>query len=174
MTSRTITRLAALVSAVVLGSASPSTAQVVEISPDQAALRVRYEKGPRVVLFYSYGCPYSREAFPDFLALARRYAPEGVSFLAFSLDDDPEILDAYLGRDMLPFDRQLILPEGPGSIGRAFAAENISVPARASTPSVVVIGPDDRIVGQVAGTSGPRRAEGWLRQLGLTPSSTVE
>ena len=144
-------------------------AQVVQITPDQAALRVRYEKGTRVVLFYSYSCPYSRDAFPDFLELARRYAPQGVSWLAFSLDDDPEILDAYLGGDLLPFDRQLILPEGPGAIGRAFAAENIRVPARASTPSVVVIGPDDRILGQVAGTNGPRRAEAWLRQLGFAP-----
>jgi thiol-disulfide isomerase/thioredoxin len=172
MTRRINPRLAALVSAVVLASAAPAApaaAQVVQITPDQAALRVRYEKGTRVVLFYSYSCPYSREAFPGFLELARRYAPEGVSWLAFSLDDDPEILDAYLGRDLLPFDRQLILPEGPGAIGRAFAAENIRVPARASTPSVVVIGPDDRIVGQVAGTDGPGRAETWLRQLGFAP-----
>jgi len=108
--------------------AQPVSAQVVQITADQAALRVRYEKGARVVFFYSYSCPYSREEFPAFVSLARRYAPAGVTFLAFSLDDDPEILDAYLGPALLPFDRQLIVPEGPGSLRRAFAAEGIRVP----------------------------------------------
>jgi thiol-disulfide isomerase/thioredoxin len=85
--------------------ALPVSAQIVEITPDQAALRVRYEKGPRVVFFYSYTCPYSREEFPTFISLAQRFAPAGVTFLAFSLDDDPEVLDAYLGPARLPFDR---------------------------------------------------------------------
>ena len=67
------------------------SAQVVQITADQAALRVRYEKGTRVVFFYSYSYPYSREEFPAFVSLARRYAPAGVTFLAFSLDDDPEV-----------------------------------------------------------------------------------
>ena len=107
-----------------------SSAQVVQITPDQAALRVRYEKGARVVFFYSYSCPYSLQEFPAFVSLAQRYTPIGVTFLAFSLDDDPEVLDAYLGPTLLPFDRQLIVPEGPGSIRRAFAAEGIRVPPK--------------------------------------------
>jgi hypothetical protein len=162
-------RLAVVLSLVGFGLTAPAGAQVVQISPDQAALRVRYEKGARVILFYSYTCPYSREAFPDFVSLARRYSAVGVSFLAFALDDNAEILDAYLGQDLLPFDRQLLVGEGPGSISRAFAAEGIRVPARASTPSAVVIAGDDRLVGQVGGTSGPDRVERWLRQLGFNP-----
>ncbi|MGH7629307.1 MAG: TlpA family protein disulfide reductase [Gemmatimonadales bacterium] len=153
-----------------LGLAAPVRAQVVQITPDQAALRVRYEKGARVVLFYSYTCPYSRQAFPAFVSLARRYGAVGVSFLAFSLDDDAETLDAYLGRNLLPFDRQLLVGEGPGSIARAFAAEGIRVPARASTPSAVVIDGNGRLVGQAAGTGGPGRVDRWLRQLGFEPA----
>jgi thiol-disulfide isomerase/thioredoxin len=161
---------ASLVVAAALAGLSPRqvAAQVVQITPEQAALRVRYEKGPRVLLFYSYSCVYSREMFPAFVSLARRYAPVGVTFLAFSLDDDPEILEAYLGTDPLPFDRQLIVPEGPGATARAFAAEGIRVPRRTSTPSVVVFGPDDRMVGQESGTDSARRAEGWLRQMGIS------
>jgi thiol-disulfide isomerase/thioredoxin len=148
--------------------AHPLSAQVVEITPDQAALRVRYEKGPRVVFFYSYTCPYSREEFPAFVSLARRYAPAGVTFLAFSLDDDPEVLDAYLGPELLPFDRQLIVAEGAGSLRRAFAAEGIQVPPRSGTPSTVVLGADGQRVGAVSGTGGSQDAERWLQQLGLT------
>lgn len=149
--------------------APPLSAQVVQITADQAALRVRYEKGTRVVFFYSYTCPYSREEFPAFVSLARRYAPAGVTFLAFSLDDDPEVLDAYLGPALLPFDRQLIIPEGSGAIRRAFAAEGIRVPPRTGTPSTVVFAADGRRVGQVGGTGASRLTERWLQQLGFTP-----
>jgi thiol-disulfide isomerase/thioredoxin len=162
-----IARAAALV-LTALAFGGSLQAQIIQITPDQAALRVRYEKGARVVLFYSYTCPYSREAFPEFVDLARRYGAVGVSFLSFALDDDPEILDAYLGPDVLPFDRQILVPEGAGSIARAFAAEGIRVPARASTPSAVVIDGDGTIVGQSAGTGAPARVERWLRQLGFS------
>lgn len=145
------------------------SAQVVQITPDQAALRVRYEKGARVVFFYSYSCPYSRQEFPAFVSLAQRYTPIGVTFLAFSLDDDPEVLDAYLGPTLLPFDRQLIVGEGPGSLRRAFAAEGIRVPPKGETPSTVVFGDDGRRVGEVRGTGASRQTERWLRHLGFTP-----
>ena len=158
---------AAAVALAALAFGGPLQAQIIQITPDQAALRVRYEKGARVVLFYSYTCPYSREAFPAFVDLARRYSGAGVSFLSFALDDDPEILDAYLGADVLPFDRQILVSEGPGSIGRAFAAEGIRVPARASTPSAVVIDGNGTIIGQTAGTDAPARVERWLRQIGF-------
>jgi thiol-disulfide isomerase/thioredoxin len=149
--------------------ARPLAAQVVQITAEQAALRVRYEKGARVVYFYSYSCPYSRREFPAFVALARRYTPAGVTFLAFSLDDDPEVLDAYLGRTLLPFDRQLIVAGGPGSLARAFAAEGIRVPPKAGTPQTVVFGPDGRRVGEVRGLGGAQQAEHWLQRLGFTP-----
>lgn len=144
-------------------------AQVVQITPDQAALRVRYEKGARVVLCYSYTCPYSREAFPAFVDLAQQYSGLGVSFLAFALDDDPQVLDAYLGPAPLPFDRQMLVGEGPGSIARAFAAEGIRVPSRASTPSAVVMDEEGRLLGQISGTASPRRVDRWLRGLGYRP-----
>jgi thiol-disulfide isomerase/thioredoxin len=149
--------------------AHPVSAQVVQITPEQAALRVRYEKGPRVVFFYSYTCPYSREEFPAFVSLAQRYAPAGVTFLAFSLDDDPEILDAYLGPESLPFDRQLIVAEGPGSLRRAFAAEGIRVPPKSGTPSTVVIDAEGQRVGAVSGTGASQDTERWLQQLGFAP-----
>lgn len=149
--------------------AHPLSAQVVQITPDQAALRVRYEKGVRVVFFYSYTCPYSREEFPAFVSLARKYAPAGVTFLAFSLDDDPEVLDAYLGPGLLPFDRQLIVAEGPGSLRRAFAAEGIRVPPKSGTPSTVVFADDGHRVGAVAGTGASQQTDRWLRQLGFAP-----
>ena len=145
----------------------PLSAQVVQITPDQAALRVRYEKGVRVVYFYSYSCPYSRQEFPAFVALARRYAAVGVTFLAFSLDDDPEVLDDYLGPSLLPFDRQLIVPEGAGSVGRAFAAEGIRVPPKTNTPSTVVFDTDGRQVGKVSGIGASRQTERWLQHLGF-------
>jgi thiol-disulfide isomerase/thioredoxin len=145
------------------------SAQVVQITADQAALRVRYEKGARVVFFYSYSCPYSRQEFPAFVSLAQRYTPIGVTFLAFSLDDDPEVLDAYLGPTLLPFDRQLIVAEGPGSLRRAFAAEGIRVPPKTGTPSTVVFGTDGRQVGEVRGTGASQQTERWLRHLGFTP-----
>jgi thiol-disulfide isomerase/thioredoxin len=148
--------------------AHPLSAQVVQITPDQAALRVRYEKGPRVVFFYSYTCPYSREEFPTFVSMARRYAAAGVTFLAFSLDDDPEVLDAYLGPALLPFDRQLIVAEGLGSVRQAFAAEGIRVPPKSGTPSTVVFDAEGRRVGAVSGTGASQETERWLQQLGFT------
>jgi hypothetical protein len=37
--------------------------------------------------------------------LAQRYALLGGSILTYSLDDDPELVDYYLGPGFLPFDR---------------------------------------------------------------------
>ena len=150
--------------------AHPVSAQVVQITADQAALRVRYEKGARVMLSSTAtAAPIlgrnSRRS-PHWRAGTRR---PGVTFLAFSLDDDPEILDAYLGPALLPFDRQLIVPEGPGSLRRAFAAEGIRVPPKSGTPSTVVFDADGHRVGAVGGTGASQQTERWLQQLGFAP-----
>jgi hypothetical protein len=39
-----------------------------------------------------------------------------VSILAYSLDDDPELVDYYLGPGFLPFDRTYIYPGEAGSL----------------------------------------------------------
>jgi hypothetical protein len=158
----------ALVMLFSLAAHKTGQAQVVGVSAEEASLRIRYEKGARVVLFYSATCPASREMFPSFVSLARRYAAVGVSILAYSVDDDPELIDYYLGSDVLPFERAYILPAERGALRRALEAEGIRVPAAAYTPAIAVIGPDNRMVGQHAGTRGTRLAEGWLRGLGFS------
>jgi len=144
-------------------------AQVVEVPADDAALRVQYEKGTRVVLFYSATCPASRQMFPSFVALARRYAPVGVTFLAFALDDDPEVLDAYLGTGILPFDRQYIRRAPAGVLSAAFRPTGLHVPRAAYTPSIAVIAGNGRIVGERVGIDGVLLTDGWLHRLGFRP-----
>lgn len=142
-------------------------AQVVGVSAEDASLRIRYEKGARVVLFYSATCPASRAMFPSFVALARRYAAVGVTFLAYSEDDDPLLVERYLGPDVLPFERAYILPHERGGLRRALAADGIRVPSVGYTPSVVVLDATNRIVGQYAGVMGTTLTERWLRRLGF-------
>ena len=81
----------------------------------------------------------------------------------------PRLLDAYLGPVLLPFDRQLGIAEGPGSIRRSFAAEGIRVPSKTGTPSTVVFADDGHRVGQVGGTGASQQTERWLREPGFTP-----
>ncbi len=107
--------------------------------------------------------------FPAFKQLAQRYAPLGVSILTYSLDDDPELVDYYLGPGFLPFDRTYIYPGEAGSLRRSLAAEGIHVPRAAYTPSIAVFDDGGRMVGQHTGTRGARMAEGWLRQIGYSP-----
>jgi thiol-disulfide isomerase/thioredoxin len=151
---RHLGRVAGLVLLAVVTAPPLARAQVVGVNADEAALRIRYEKGARVVLFYSATCPASRQMFPAFKALARQYAPLGVSILAYSLNDDPELLDRYLGREQLPFERTYIYPGETGSLASALRSEGIRVPKGTSyTPSIVVM--DDARAGWSASTRAP-------------------
>ena len=147
-------------------AAQSGEAQVVGVSAEEASGRIRYQKGARVVLFYSATCPASREMFPSFVDLALRYAAQGVSILAYSVDDDPELIDQYLRPDVLPFERVYILPSEQGALRRALPAEGLQVPAAAYTPAIAVFDDDGRMVGQYAGGDGTHRAERWLGRLG--------
>jgi thiol-disulfide isomerase/thioredoxin len=150
---RHLGRVAGLVLLAVVTAPPLARAQVVGVNADEAALRIRYEKGARVVLFYSATCPASRQMFPAFKVLARQYAPLGVSILAYSLNDDPELLDRYLGREQLPFERTYIYPGETGSLASALRSEGIRVPKGTSyTPSIVVMDDAGGMVGQHAGT----------------------
>ena len=131
-------------------------------------MRIRYEKGTRVVLFYSATCPASREMFPGFVDLALRYSAQGVMFIAYSVDDDPELVNYYLGQNVLPFERVYILPTERGALRRALQAEGIRMPAAAYTPAVGVFGEDGQMVGQHAGSDGTQRTERWLHRLGFS------
>jgi len=168
MMARLMTASFAVITLLGMAAAESGQAQVVGVSAEEASGRIRYQKGARVVLFYSATCPASREMFPSFVDLAYRYAAQGVSILAYSVDDDPELVDYYLGPDVLPFERVYIIPTERGALRRALEAEGLQVPAAAYTPAIAVIGDDGRMVGQYAGGDGTRRAERWLGRLGYT------
>jgi hypothetical protein len=108
--------------------------------------------------------------FPAFKQLAQRYAPLGVSILAYSLDDDPELVDYYLGPGFLPFGTApTSIPVRPARSGGRSRPRGSMCRGRAYTPSIAVFDDGGRMVGQHTGTRGARMAEGWLRQIGYSP-----
>ena len=151
------------------GPVHSAAAQVQSLSAAQAGNLIKYERGARVVLIYSTSCKYSHEMFPEVVRLAERYSPEGVGFLAFSIDPTPGDINAYLASVGYPFARLHIRPWQPGELTAALAQSGITLPGKVQTPQIAVLDADGNLVGQHVGGLGARRAERWLRSLGLQP-----
>lgn len=162
--------------ALLLGAGMPGELEaqglpVETITAQQAAMRIQGERGKvRIVLLYAARCPYSRAMFSEFVRLAESYRKAGVSILAFSTDQDARIVQAYLGSNGLPFARIHIRPWRPGQLDAAMRPLGIDIGKTFGTPLIAVIDRKGQIVGQYEGESGARRADQWLRSLGLGPS----
>jgi hypothetical protein len=163
-----IAALAALVSS---GSPSVLQGQVSSLAAADAGTLIRSQPGARVVLLYSTSCRYSHEMFPEVVRLAERYGPLGVSFLAFSIDEDPAGLEEYLGSVGYIFGRFHLQPWQPGELLAAMEPTGIDVRSGVSTPHIAVIDAYGQLVGQERGGDGARDADRWLRSLGFNPAS---
>lgn len=146
--------------------AQSTTVRAVAVS--EAAARIRRDTGRvRVVLLYAATCPASRRMFPEFVRFADRSRRQNVSILAFSTDDSPAILQAYLGGQALPFARVHIRPWRRGELDAAMRPLGIDIGTSFGTPLIAVLDRKGKVVGQWEGESGVRRAEQWLLSLGL-------
>ena len=152
------------------GLADPAGAQVQSLTAGEAGNRIRYDTGARVVLLYSTTCGYSHQMFPEVVRLSQRYGPLGVRFLAFSIDRTSDDVDAYLAAMGYSFNRLHILPWQPGELTAAMATSGIDVGRNFGTPHIAVIDAHGQLVGQATGALGARKAERWLRSLGLRPA----
>jgi len=159
----------ALASVAATGRPSLAAAQVTSMTAGDAGALIRAQPGARVVLLYATTCRYSHAMFPEVAALADRYSPLGVRFLAFSIDKTPDLLEQYLGSVGYSFDRLHIQPWQPGELIAALEPLGIDVRSRVGTPHIAVIDADGQLVGQVRGGSGARQADRWLRSLGFLP-----
>jgi hypothetical protein len=155
--------------AAIAGRPWPATAQVTSMIAADAGAFIRSQPGARVVLLYATTCRYSHAMFPEVVALAERYSPLGVRFLAFSIDETPDLLEEYLSSVGYGFERLHIQPWQPGELIAALEPLGIDVRTRVGTPHIAVIDADGQLVGQVRGGSGARQADQWLRSLGFRP-----
>jgi hypothetical protein len=153
----------------VSGQPSPAAAQVTSLTAADAGALIRAQPGARVVLLYATTCRYSHAMFPEVVALAERYSPLGVRFLAFSIDEAPDRLEEYLGSVGYGFERLHIEPWQPGELIAALEPSGIDVRSRVGTPHIAVIDAYGQLVGQIRGGSGARQADRWLRSLGFRP-----
>ena len=154
---------------VAIGRPARAAAQVTSMLAADAGALIRAEPGARVVLLYATTCRYSHEMFPEVVALAERYSPLGVRFIAFSIDKEPDLVEEYLGRVGYGFERLHIQPWQLRELIAALEPFGIDVRSRVGTPHIAVIEADGQLVGQVRGTSGARQADRWLRSLGFRP-----
>jgi hypothetical protein len=151
--------------------ASTAAAQVQSLTAEEAGNRIRFESGVRVVLIYSTTCKPSHEMFPEVVRLTERYGPLGVRFLAFSIDPTPNDVEDYMASMGYPFERLHIRPWQPGELIAALAPSGIDVRRQVATPHVAVIDANGQLVGQEQSGWGARKAERWLRSLGLRPAA---
>ena len=152
-------------------SQSALEAQVTSLTVAQAGDTIRSGPGIKVVLLYATDCPISRATFPDVVRLAKRYSSLGARFLAFSVDWKPDSVDQFLDTAGYSYDRFHIQPWKPGELRAAFDPPGITLQANVSRnlPHIAVIDADGRLVGQVHGRDGAKRADKWLKSLGLRP-----
>jgi len=159
--------------AVVALSGRPAVLQG-QVSSLQAAdvgSLIRSQPGARVVLFYSTSYRPSHAMFPEVVRLAERYSPLGVTFLAFSVDEDPAGIEEYLGSVGYVFGRFHIQRGQPGELAAALESSGIDVRSGVFTPHIAVIDAYGQLVGQDRGGYGARQANRWLRSLGFNPAS---
>ena len=90
--------------------------------------------------------------FPEVSRLAERYSSLGVTFLAFSIDEDPAGIEEYLQSVGYIFGRYHIQPWQPGE-------------------HIAVIDTYGQLVGQTRGGHGAQQANRWLRSLGFNPAT---
>lgn len=125
-----------------------------------------------MVLLYSTSCRVSHEMFPEVVRLAERYSPLGVTFLAFSIDEDAAGIDEYLGSVGYIFGRFHIQRWQPfGELVAALEPSGIDVRSGVFTPHIAVIDAYGQLVGQDQGGYGAQKANRWLRSLGFNPAS---
>jgi hypothetical protein len=105
------------------GRPSLAAAQVTSLTAADAGALIRAQPGARVVLLYATTCRYSHAMFPEVVALTERYGPLGVRFLAFSIDDSPNLLEEYLGSVGYGFERLHIQPWQPGGSSRRWSPQ---------------------------------------------------
>jgi hypothetical protein len=151
--------------------AGTTAAQVQSLTAEEAGNLIRFESGVRVVLIYSTTCKPSHQMFPEVVRLSDRYSPLGVRFLAFSIDPAPNEVADYLASMGYPFERLHIQPWQPGELIAALAPTGIDVRRQVATPHIAVIDANGQLVGQLQGGWGARKAETWLRSLGLRPAA---
>jgi hypothetical protein len=156
--------------ATVAAHPSPVTAQVISMTAADARAFIRAQPGARVVLLYRTTCRHSHEMFPEVVALTERYSPLGVRFLAFSIDEQPDLLEEYLGSVGYDFERLHIQRWQPGELIAALEPVGIDVRTQSGTPHIAVIDAEGQVVGQMLGGSGARQADQWLRSLGFRPA----
>jgi hypothetical protein len=163
--------LAALAVVALSGRPSVLQGQVSSLAAADAGTLIRSQPGARVVLIYSMTCRYSHAMFPEVVRLAERYSPLGVTFLAFSIDEDPAGIEEYLGSVGYIYGRFHIQPWQPGELIAALEPSGIDVRSRVATPHIAVIDAYGQLVGQARGDHGAQRANRWLRSLGFNPAS---
>lgn len=163
--------LAVLAGVALSGRPSVLQGQVSSLAAADAGTLIRSQPGARVVLLYSTSCRYSHGMFPEVVRLAERYGPLGVTFLAFSIDEDPAGVEEYLGRVGYVYGRYHIQPWQPGELIAALEPSGIDVRSRVATPHIAVIDAYGQLVGQARGGSGAQKANRWLRSLGFNPAT---
>lgn len=147
----------ALLAALQLGSSPASRAparDIEEITVDDAVARMHAAEGhPAVIVFYKTNCPRTQAMFPSLVALTQKYALSGVSFLAFSVDDEEEKEDipGFLAHYSAPFPAVYVQPWVSGTFGRAMAGFGIRIGATWTTPLVAVRAADGSLVLQAQG-----------------------
>lgn len=163
--------IAALAVVALSGRPSVLQGQVSSLASVDVGTLIRSQPGARVVLFYSTSCRYSHEMFPEVVRLAERYSPLGVTFLAFSVDEDPAGIEEYLGSVGYIFGRYHVEPGQRRELTTALEPSGIDVRNGVSTPHIAVIDAYGQLVGQERGGDGARKANRWLRSLGFNPAS---
>jgi hypothetical protein len=163
--------IAALAVVALSGRPSVLQGQVSSLAAADVGTLIRSQPGARVVLIYSTSCRPSHEMFPEVVRLAERYSPLGVTFLAFSVDEDPAGIEEYLGSVGYVFGRYHIQPGQSGELTAALESSGIDVRNGVFTPHIAVIDAYGQLVGQDRGGYGARKANRWLRSLGFNPAS---
>ena len=147
--------------------AAPRTLEAIAVQ-DAPDVIVAGRNRPVLVMLYASWCPYCRSFFSTFIDLAQRHKAHNLVTLAFSIDENPEDLNSYLGNKELPFRKLWIRPWQPGQLDSAMKPVGFQIGATFGIPFVAVIDRNGRVAAQWTGVPPLEKLQAALASVGVS------
>lgn len=117
---------------------------------------------PLVVNFWATWCEPCRDEYPMLVELAKQYAPQGLTLVGVSFDDDAEmnLVRRFLARNKPGFPNYRLKPGSDAAFIRG-----VSPAWTGAIPSTMFYTPDGRLAGQFIGTRPRAEFERAIHEL---------
>ena len=155
-----------------LAATTPASVPIPVVDAAGAAAAIEHTDGTRLVFIWEATCAPCRRVFPKVQKLATDWHSRGVRVISFSVDEEPDHLEAFLDQHRGPLSTRRIEACPPAELDQAMRGVGIRLGNSFGTPLFAVLDGDGRVVGQKSGGKALSLAEQWLGEAsGGSPSA---